>query len=64
MFAAWEKGFDEFKKSEYYAERAEAARHTAQERSLQIRDLLIGGLRKQKRQSEHRKRIWNHIAKC
>lgn len=35
-----------------------------QERSLQIRDLLIGGLRKQKRQSEHRKRIWNHIAKC
>ena len=29
MFAAWEKGFDEFKKSEYYAERAEAARHTA-----------------------------------
>lgn len=29
MFAAWEKDFDEFKKSEYYAERAEAARHTA-----------------------------------
>ena len=31
MFAAWERGFDEFKKSEYYAERAEAARRTAAE---------------------------------
>lgn len=31
MFAAWERGFDEFKKSEYYAERAEAARQTAAE---------------------------------
>lgn len=29
MFAAFEKGFDEFKKSEYYAERAEVARRTA-----------------------------------
>lgn len=29
MFAAFEKGFDEFKKSEYYAERAEIARQTA-----------------------------------
>lgn len=29
MFAAWERGFEEFKKSEYYAERAEAARQTA-----------------------------------
>ena len=29
MFAAWERGFDEFKKSEYYAERAETARQTA-----------------------------------
>lgn len=29
MFAAWEKGFGEFKKSEFYAERAEAARQTA-----------------------------------
>lgn len=29
MFAAWEKGFEEFKKSEYYAERAEVARTTA-----------------------------------
>lgn len=28
MFAAFEKGFEEFKKSEYYAERAEAARQT------------------------------------
>ena len=31
MFAEWERGFDEFKKSEYYAERAEAARQTAAE---------------------------------
>lgn len=29
MFAAWEKGFEEFKKSEYYAERAKIARTTA-----------------------------------
>lgn len=29
MFAAFERGMDEFKKSEYYAERAEAARQTA-----------------------------------
>ena len=29
MFAAWERGFEEFKKSEYYAERAAAARETA-----------------------------------
>ena len=29
MFAAYEKGFDEFRKSEYYAERAEIARQTA-----------------------------------
>lgn len=30
MFAAWEKGYEEFKKSEYYAERAEVARQTAE----------------------------------
>lgn len=30
MWEAWEKGFDEFKKSEYYAERAEVARQTAE----------------------------------
>lgn len=29
MFAAFDRGMDEFKKSEYYAERAEAARQTA-----------------------------------
>ncbi len=29
MFAAYERGFEEFKKSEYYADRAEAARATA-----------------------------------
>lgn len=29
MFAAWERGFDEFKKSDYYADRAAAARVTA-----------------------------------
>lgn len=31
MFEAWERGFEEFKKSEYYAERAEAARQTAKD---------------------------------
>ena len=31
MFSAWEKGFEEFKKSEYYAERAETARQTAEQ---------------------------------
>lgn len=31
MWAAWERGWDEFKKSEYYAERAETARRTAAE---------------------------------
>ena len=30
MFAAWEKGYDEFKRSEYYAERAAIARQTAE----------------------------------
>ena len=29
MFAAWERGFDEFKKSDYFKERAETARQTA-----------------------------------
>lgn len=29
MWAAWEQGFEEFKKSEYYAERAAVARQTA-----------------------------------
>lgn len=29
MFAAWERGFDEFKKSEYYEEKARIARQTA-----------------------------------
>lgn len=29
MFAAWERGFDEFKKSAYWKERAETARQTA-----------------------------------
>ena len=31
MWAAWERGWDEFKKSEYYAERAETARETAKQ---------------------------------
>lgn len=31
MFSAWEKGFEEFRKSEYYAERAAAARQTAED---------------------------------
>mgnify|MGYP003289667923 CR=1 FL=1 len=31
MWSAWERGWDEFKKSEYYAERAETARRTATE---------------------------------
>lgn len=31
MFSAWERGFEEFKKSEYYAERAETARQTAEQ---------------------------------
>lgn len=31
MWASWERGWDEFKKSEYYAERAETARRTAAE---------------------------------
>lgn len=31
MFSAWERGFEEFKKSEYYAERAAIARQTAED---------------------------------
>lgn len=31
MWAAWERGWDEFKKSEYYSDRAEIARRTAAE---------------------------------
>lgn len=30
MFAAWERGYEEFKKSEYYVERAAVARETAE----------------------------------
>lgn len=33
MFDAWERGFEEFKKSSYYAEKAEAARATAESAS-------------------------------
>ena len=31
MFAAWERGYEEFKKSEYYADRAAVARQTAEQ---------------------------------
>jgi len=34
MFAAYERGWEEFKKSEYYAERAETARRTAAEAKM------------------------------
>ena len=34
MFAAWERGFDEFRKSEYWQERAETARRTAAGKEL------------------------------
>lgn len=33
MFAAFDRGFEEFKKSEYYAERAEIARRTADQKN-------------------------------
>lgn len=33
MFAAFDRGFEEFKKSEYYAERAEIARRTANQKN-------------------------------
>lgn len=35
MFAAFDRGFEEFKKSEYYAERAEIARRTADQKNAQ-----------------------------
>lgn len=35
MWAAWERGYDEFKKSEYFTERAAAARQTAKGCKLQ-----------------------------
>ena len=38
MFEAWERGFDEFKRSEYWTERAETARKTAQGCKLQSID--------------------------
>jgi hypothetical protein len=41
MFAAWERGFDEFKKSEYYAKRAEAARQTAAETKSTDKGFII-----------------------
>ena len=49
MWEAWEKGFDEFKKSEYYAQRAEIARQTAENTKpkdkafcdRRIKDILI-----------------------
>ena len=38
MFSAWERGFDEFKKSDYWKERAQAARNTAKGCKLQSID--------------------------
>lgn len=38
MWAAWERGYDEFKKSEYWTDRAETARQTAKGCKLQTID--------------------------
>lgn len=40
MFAAWERGFDEFRKSEYWQERAEIARRTAAGKELQDKGFI------------------------
>ena len=40
MFAAWERGFDEFRKSEYWQERAETARRTAAGKELQDKGFI------------------------
>ena len=71
MFAAYERGWDEFKKSEYYAERAEIARRTASkakapsdkgfcERRIAEAEKTI---RAQKKNIEHYNNILEHLEK-
>lgn len=54
MFAAWEKGFDEFRKSAYWQERAATARRTAAGAELQDKGFLQRRI--DERQSSIRKR--------
>ena len=71
MYAAWERGWDEFKKSEYYADRAETARRTAAEakapsdkgfceRRIAEAEKTI---RAQKKNIEHYNNILEHLEK-
>lgn len=63
MFAAWERGFDEFKKSEYYAERAEAARQTAAETKPTDKGFIIRRIKEAEKTIRAQKKILNHIVK-
>lgn len=45
MFAAFDRGFDEFRKSAYYRERAEIARHTADKTELKDRGFIMRRIR-------------------
>lgn len=45
MFAAFDRGFDEYRKSEYYRERAEIARSTADMKELKDRGFIMRRIR-------------------
>ena len=47
MFAAFDKGFDELRKSEYWQERAETARRTADQKELQDKGFLCRRIKEQ-----------------
>ena len=61
MFASFERGFDEFRKSEYWQERAAAARRTAEQSELKDRAFLDRRIRE--RESDIRK-LKKRIEEC
>lgn len=49
MFASYERGFDEYRKSAYYAERAETARYTANSAELENRGFVMRRIEERKK---------------
>lgn len=68
MFAAFDRGFDEYRKSEYYRERAEIARSTADMKELKDRGFIMrrireceSAIRKLKKAVEHNEQIKSRV---
>lgn len=68
MFAAFDRGFDEYRKSEYYRERAEIARSTADMKELKDRGFIMrrireceSAIRKLKKAVEENEKLKNRI---